>query len=50
MSDHTDADATWICTDCEHEHWGVAHGFCDCGCTYPGRRPARADEIEAGQS
>lgn len=25
-----------VCTDCEHEHGGVSHGFCQCGCTYLG--------------
>lgn len=25
-----------ICVDCLHEHHGNIHGFCYCGCTYPG--------------
>lgn len=24
------------CSDCSHEHGGAPHGFCTCGCTYPG--------------
>ena len=29
--------AIWVCSDCEHEHRNV-HGFCECGCTYPGEK------------
>lgn len=25
-----------VCDDCGHEHGGAPHGFCKCGCTYPG--------------
>lgn len=28
----------WVCADCGHEHGGGAHGFCCCGCTFPGEK------------
>lgn len=32
----SDTDVEYRCTDCKHVHEGSSHGFCWCGCTYPG--------------
>ena len=31
-----DTTRVMVCTDCGHQHGGAPHGFCRCGCTYPG--------------
>jgi len=34
-----------VCSDCTHHHRDAPHGFCWCGCTFPGIRLATPEEI-----
>lgn len=38
-------EQSYRCSDCKHAHGGAPHGFCRCGCTYPGEEKGEPQPI-----